>query len=122
MPPQTEVLKFFWHLPGKLATGGKPSQKEQLDWLLNQGFKAIVSLEPIPDSIVTEIIAAGVNHLLLDTEYGEEFDISLVSPDIWKKFSEFVSKNLREGSPVFVHCSSGINRSARFVIRYLFKK
>jgi hypothetical protein len=57
------VLNFYWYIPGKLATGGKPSRLPQLDWLIEQGFHAFVSLEAIPDNIYQEIIQRGKPYL-----------------------------------------------------------
>lgn len=54
-----EPYNFVWHLPGLLATGGKPLSSYQVQWLKEQGFQVVVSLEAMPDSCA-RLIKGGV--------------------------------------------------------------
>jgi len=110
------VLNFKWHVPRVLATGGKPSRVEQLNWLRQQGIKAVLSLELIPDSIIAEIRASDMNHLYIPCP---DYEDVAYDPEAWGSFSRFILANTLSGKPVFVHCSAGIRRSVRLVERYL---
>jgi len=115
-----KVLNFQWALDGKMATGGKPSYSYQLEWLKEQGFKAILSLEEIPDTIVEGIKQAGINHLLLEADSEEgTFDAQLIPSNDWQLFCEFVGTCLEQHQLLFIHCSAGISRSVQMVRRYL---
>jgi hypothetical protein len=110
------VLNFRWHIPGMLATGGKPSRIEQLHWLCQQGIRAILSLELIPESVIAEIKVRGINHIYIPCF---EYEDVAHDPEAWNSFSRFIFANIQAGNPVFVHCSAGIRRSVRLVERYL---
>jgi protein tyrosine phosphatase (PTP) superfamily phosphohydrolase (DUF442 family) len=114
--PTAAVLNFHWHVPGEMATGGKPSRSEQLDWLREQGIRAIVSLEAIPETVVGEVRKAGLNYLYLPAA---DYEDVLHDPEAWGRFCRFIHANRAAGKPVFVHCSAGIRRSVRLVERYL---
>jgi len=119
--PTEEVLNFHWHIKNFLATGGKPSRSEQLNWLKEKGFQAIVSLELFSANIFSDMVAAGINHLWLDLDADSQtdFDPYKIEPRIWEKFYAFITNQLDQGHRVFVHCSAGINRSFKLVQRYL---
>lgn len=110
------VLNFRWHVPCEISTGGKPSRVEQLHWLHEQGIRAIISLETVPDAVLAEIEKLGINHLLMPIQ---DYDDVLYDPEEWGRFSRFIHANVHSGRPVFVHCSAGIRRSVRLVEQYL---
>ncbi len=115
-------LNFEWRLPSLIATGGKPSHPQQLDWLEKQNILAIISLEPIPDEIRELISEDCLSWLEIDLDqYGsdEEFDVNRLPPGVWQKFKDFIDQSLFLERPVYVHCSAGISRSVKMVRRYL---
>jgi len=114
------ILNFRWHVPGLLATGSKPSTVELVEALKEAGFKAILSLEAVGESVTGHIRYSDIDHLLLPVEDDSEvrFDASLVGEGFWRSFCEFLDVKLAKGVPVFVHCSAGICRSVRLVERY----
>lgn len=138
------LLNFKWHLPNQLATSGKPSYPGQLDWIVGQGFKAIVSLEAIPDLITNQIVEKGIHHLHFDTD-DSSFDpddrgyrkikqareqderqivrymgnIIELPIDDWMSLTFFVNRMIESGNPVLIHCSAGIKRSMRLAQMYL---
>lgn len=110
------VLNFHWHIPGRLATGGKPSRVAQVEWLKGEGIRAIVSLEAIPQAVSDKIREEEMNHLMLPVEEWRE---AVRDPETWGPFFRFVYANLQSGKPVFVHCSAGIRRSVSMVEEFL---
>jgi len=117
------ILNFHWHLLGRLATGSKPSTIGLIDHLNGMGFRAILSLEPVGESVVEHIKRLGIKHLVLPTEDDSEvrFDATLVDEEFWKTFRDFVDRALDARTPLFIHCSAGICRSVRLTERYLGK-
>lgn len=112
---------FQWHLPMQLATGGKPSDLKQAQWLIDHGFRVIISLEPIPDQceflLQSECIWLELD---VDAEGSDDgFDIDSVPAAVWEEFSGLLGTSLDRRKQVYVHCSAGIKRSPEMVRRYL---
>lgn len=112
------VINFRWHIPGQLATGGKPSAIEQLDWLQEQGIQAIVSLVHVSEKVEAEIKARGINHLSMPIP---DYEDATYDPYVWGEFSRFIYANIYSGKAVYVHCNAGVRRSVRLVERYIRK-
>lgn len=113
------VVNFKWHIPGRLATGGKPSCVEQIEWLREQGIQAIVSLVLIPEAVVSKIESAGINYLSMPIS---DYDDVMYDPYAWGEFSRFIHANIHSGKAVFVHCNAGYRRSVRLVEKYIVKR
>lgn len=111
------IWNFQWHIPGLLATGGKPYLPQHLTWLQDQGIKAIVSLDPIPDQTLRAITLAQIPWFGIDLDDYEErkndFEIRLVPRVVIEEFYEFVQLNISLERPVLVHCGAGIKRSVQ---------
>ena len=118
-------LNFEWQAL-RIATGGKPGKPEHLCWLKEQNIGAIVSLEPIPDQIEKQIRRDKIPHLQLDIDSessDEPFNArDHVSDSDWQKFTSFISLQLSRDKVVYVHCSAGISRSYKMVLRFLNEK
>ena len=116
--PQPEpLLNVRWHLPGRLASAGKPSRPGHVAWIRECGFGAVLSLEAVPDAVAGALAERGIRHRVLAVEDG---DTSVELPaDTWEAFREFVTGGLERGLPVLVHCSAGIRRSPRLCERYV---
>ncbi len=118
------ILNFTWAHQGLIATGQKPTRPEQIDWLIGQGIRAIVSLEDIPDSIALLIRSCGLDYLFFDLDEwsdSDHFDVSKVPEEKFVEFNDFVLGSLGLNRPIFVHCSGGIRRSPEMVKRFLKK-
>lgn len=118
------ILNFSWAYQELIATGEKLTRTEQVNWLVSQGFKAIVSLEDIPDSIISTIKSLGLNYLFFDLDQWSDsdyFQVSKIPNDKFDEFYKFVNQALQKNQLIFVHCSGGNTRSPAMVRRFLNK-
>jgi hypothetical protein len=54
---------FRWLEEGRIAGSGLPERPEQVDWLYDQGVRAVVSLHPVPDAVGERMRERGIDHL-----------------------------------------------------------
>ena len=109
------VINFRWQVPGQIATGGKPSCVEQVDWLREQGIGAVVSLVLVPDAVTEEFRRTGINHLSMPIS---DYEDVARDPYAWGQFSRFIHANIYCGRAVYIHCAAGVRRSVRLAERY----
>lgn len=97
-----------------LASGGKPDSDSKLDWLISQGFMAIVSLDLIPDNITKRILSLPLSYCLKETDEDDD-------PPI-KETADFIASHILYECRVFVHCDAGITRSPRLIRAFIHKQ
>ena len=102
-----------WH-DDLLATGGMIKDLETFDWLIENGFSCVVSLDDFPDFIKKKMSEA---HLSQAFHF-----VSGVSDPPIEELSDFIASHIVEGRKVYIHCNAGANRSPKLARAFMAKR
>ena len=104
---------FSWLIEEKLAGSGIPTSFDELEWILNQGVKSIVTMteNPLPESWIKEIGYLHVPTPDFTAPNMEEIDNAV----------DFIHNNILEEQAVMVHCAAGMGRAGTILACYLVK-
>ena len=104
---------FSWLIEEKLAGSGIPTSFDELEWVLNQGIKSIVTMteHPLPENWIKEIGYLHVPTPDFTAPNMEEIDNAV----------DFIHNNILEEQAVMVHCAAGMGRAGTILACYLVK-
>lgn len=104
---------FSWLIEEKLAGSGMPTTFDELDWVLKQGVKSIVTMT---ENALPESWTEDVKYLHVPTQ-------DLTAPDMDKIDTavDFIYERINSKEAVMVHCAAGMGRAGTVLACYLVK-
>ena len=104
---------FSWIIDGMLAGSGMPTSREELDWVKQNGIKAVLTLteERLPEQWTNEIDYLHVPIVNFSAPNIEDID----------RATDFIDKNLKNNKSTMVHCAAGKGRTGTILAAYMMK-
>ncbi len=104
---------FSWLIDSALAGSGIPTSREELDWVRENGIKAIITLTEKP---LKREWLSDIDYLHMPTVDGAAPDIQDIDRAV-----DFIDKNLKNNKSTMVHCAAGKGRAGTILAAYMIK-
>jgi atypical dual specificity phosphatase len=104
---------FSWLIEEKLAGSGMPTSVDELDWILKQGVKSIITMteNALPPEWVSNI-----EYLHIPTPDFTAPNVERIDTAV-----DFIHRNLSDDKAVMVHCAAGMGRAGTILACYFVK-
>jgi len=104
---------FSWLIEEKLAGSGMPTSLDELNWILKQEVKSIVTMT---ENALPEKLVSVIGYLHVPTP-------NLTAPDMEKidLAVDFIHVNITDNQAVMVHCAAGMGRAGTILACFLVK-
>ena len=105
---------FSWVIEENLAGSGKPTTKNEFNWIISQGIQSVVTMTE--DALPAHWVSGTVEYLHVPTP-------DLTAPDLERLDGavDFIHEQIKDGRAVMVHCAAGLGRAGTVLASYLVK-
>lgn len=112
-----DYLNFSWVIENEVAGHAKPCSDNDLDWLYQQGIRALVRMATNPVLSTSHVADSGMDDLDVPVP-----DFTAPSQEALSRMVDFIDNCVNSGKPVGVSCGVGLGRTGTVLACYLAKR
>lgn len=111
------VKNFRFEEEGRIARSGAPQTAAEVDWLKEQGIRAVVSLHSVPEEASARMAEVGIEWRPILTS-----SFSQGAPEGFVDALDFIAERAEKEPAVLIHCQGGGGRAGTAYASYLLRK